>query len=98
MVGCTRALVVNPVLQLLDEPASGLDRTEVVRLGALLTSVRDELGCSVALVEHDARFVMDHCDRIVVLAEGTILATGNASQIQGDPRVRQAYLGREREP
>jgi branched-chain amino acid transport system ATP-binding protein len=93
MVELARALADTPSLLLLDEPASGLDRTETDRLGAILQAVRADDACSVVLVEHDAGFVMRHCDRIVVLDRGTVLAEGTSADIQRDQRVRDAYLG-----
>jgi branched-chain amino acid transport system ATP-binding protein len=95
MVELARALVDQPSLLLLDEPASGLDATEAERLGRILHDERDERGCSILLVEHDAPFVMGHCDRIVVLAQGQVLAEGAPTEIRRDPRVRRAYLGEE---
>jgi branched-chain amino acid transport system ATP-binding protein len=93
MVEVARAIADEPRLILLDEPASGLDASESARLGALIHSVRDETGCAIVLVEHDASFVMAHCDRIVVLEQGRVLAEGMPEQIQNDQRVRDAYLG-----
>jgi len=93
MVEFARAIVDPPKLLLLDEPASGLDDAETARLGELIGSVRDETSCSVLLVEHNAGFVMERCDRIVVLDLGAVLASGTPSEIQNDPAVRNAYLG-----
>jgi branched-chain amino acid transport system ATP-binding protein len=93
MVELARAIVDPPRLLLLDEPASGLDEKEAQRLGAEIQRVRSETRCSVLLVEHDAGFVMEHCDRIVVLDRGAILAQGLPHEIQRDVAVRNAYLG-----
>jgi ABC-type branched-subunit amino acid transport system ATPase component len=93
MVELARAIVDRPRLLLLDEPASGLDETEAARLGALIHQVRDESGCAIVLVEHDAGFVMRHCARIVVLDQGHVLSEGAPREIQNDQRVRDAYLG-----
>jgi branched-chain amino acid transport system ATP-binding protein len=93
MVELARAIADRPRLLLLDEPASGLDETEAARLGALIHQVRDESGCAIVLVEHDAGFVMRHCARIVVLDQGHVLSEGAPREIQNDQRVRDAYLG-----
>ena len=95
MVEFARATVEAPRLLLLDEPASGLSEHEVQRLGHLIESVRTETGCGILLVEHNAGFVMKHCDRIVVLALGQKLAEGAPSEIRENQAVRQAYLGQE---
>ena len=93
MVEFARAIVDEPRLLLLDEPASGLDETEAERLGALIDAVRDETGCAVLLVEHNAGFVMQHSNRIVVLDLGSVLAEGLPDEIQRNQAVRDAYLG-----
>jgi branched-chain amino acid transport system ATP-binding protein len=93
MVEFARAIVDEPKVLLLDEPASGLDETEAARLGQLIESVRDETGCVVLLVEHNAGFVMEHSDRVVVLDLGSVLASGLPEEIQSNQAVRDAYLG-----
>jgi branched-chain amino acid transport system ATP-binding protein len=93
MVEFARATVETPRLLLLDEPASGLDEAEAARLGQLIQMVRDESGCSVIVVEHNAGFIMEHCNRVVVLAVGAVLAQGTPDQVRQDPAVRSAYLG-----
>jgi ABC-type branched-subunit amino acid transport system ATPase component len=93
MVEFARAIVDPPRLLLLDEPASGLDRQETARLGHEMQTLCRDAGCSVLLVEHDAGFVMEQCDRIVVLDRGAILAHGRPDEIQRDAIVRNAYLG-----
>jgi ABC-type branched-subunit amino acid transport system ATPase component len=93
MVEFARAIADPPKVLLLDEPASGLDETETVRLGEQIQAVRDETGCVVLLVEHNAGFVMEQCDRVVVLNLGTVLADGSPEEIQRNQAVRDAYLG-----
>ena len=93
MVELARAMVDSPRLLLLDEPASGLDETEAERLGAVIQSVRSDTGCAVVLVEHNAGFVMEQCDRVVVLDQGAVLAEGPPDEIQRNQLVRDAYLG-----
>ena len=93
MVEFARAIVDEPKLLLLDEPASGLDETEAERLGDQIDAVRDETGCAVLLVEHNAGFVMQHSNRVVVLDLGSVLAEGLPDEIQRNQAVRDAYLG-----
>ena len=92
IVEIARALCVDPMLLLLDEPAAGLRHMEKQRLAALLRQLRDG-GMSVLLVEHDMGFVMNLADRIVVLDFGTKIAEGTPAAIKKNPDVIKAYLG-----
>jgi ABC-type branched-subunit amino acid transport system ATPase component/ABC-type branched-subunit amino acid transport system permease subunit len=92
IVEIARALCVDPMLLLLDEPAAGLRHMEKQQLATLLRQLRDG-GMSVLLVEHDMGFVMDLADRIVVLDFGTKIAEGTPQTIKTNPEVIKAYLG-----
>jgi branched-chain amino acid transport system permease protein len=92
IVEIARALCVDPILLLLDEPAAGLRHMEKQQLATLLRQLRDG-GMSVLLVEHDMGFVMDLADRIVVLDFGTKIAEGAPEAIKTNPDVIKAYLG-----
>ena len=89
-----RALVAQPRLLLMDEPAAGLNDTETVELRELVRRIRDR-GMTVLLVEHNMGLVMEVSDTVLVLDYGSKLAEGTASEVQNDPRVIAAYLGGE---
>ncbi len=92
IVEIARALCVDPMLLLLDEPAAGLRHMEKQQLASLLRQLRDG-GMSVLLVEHDMGFVMNLADRVVVLDFGTKIAEGTPQAIKTNPEVIKAYLG-----
>jgi branched-chain amino acid transport system ATP-binding protein len=87
-----RALAVDPVLLLLDEPASGLNSVEVDLLAGKLREVRDR-GVTIVLVEHNVDFVMRLCDSVVVLNRGLTIADGTPDDVRSDGQVQAAYLG-----
>lgn len=87
-----RSVVAKPGVLLLDEVASGLDEDEVERLADLIRDLRDA-GATVVLVEHNFRLVLSLADRIVVLAQGTVIADGSPAEIEQNPRVLSEYLG-----
>ena len=88
-----RALLCEPRLLLLDEPAGGLNHEEVERLSELIRTIRNERGLTVLLVEHHMDLVMSVSDKVVVLDFGRTIAQGPPSKIRKDPEVIRAYLG-----
>jgi len=92
IVEIARALCLDPVLLLLDEPAAGLRHAEKATLATLLSRLRDE-GVTILLVEHDMDFVMTLTDRLVVMDFGEKLAEGRPAEIRANPAVIEAYLG-----
>jgi branched-chain amino acid transport system ATP-binding protein len=94
LAGLARALVTEPRVLLLDEPAAGLGRDAGDRLGLVLRGLADR-GTALLLVDHDMRLVLGICDWVYVLDLGSVIAEGSPSSVRADPRVISAYLGED---
>jgi branched-chain amino acid transport system ATP-binding protein len=88
-----RSMMADPRLVLLDEPGAGVNPTLMHKLIANVKTLRDEKGMTFFLIEHDMDLVMNLCDPVIVMSEGTKLAEGKAEDIKKDERVLEAYLG-----
>ncbi len=88
-----RALGSSPKLLLLDEPAAGMNPSETEEMMALVRRLRDQLGITILLIEHDMRVVMNVSDQVSVLDYGEKIAEGTPDEVRANPRVVEAYLG-----
>ena len=97
LVAIARALVSEPSIVMLDEPAAGLDSDETAALGTVLQRLVAEWEVGIVVVEHDLSMIMRICDRVAVLDFGRKIADGTADEVRASPAVRAAYLGTDYE-
>ncbi len=86
-------VALEPQVLLLDEPSSGIAQHDTEALGELLVRLRDELSLTLVVIEHDIPLIMGLADRIVVMADGSVIAAGSPETVRNDPGVVEAYLG-----
>ncbi|QPC91151.1 ABC transporter ATP-binding protein [Mesorhizobium sp. INR15] len=88
-----RALALGPSLLLLDEPAAGLNEGESETLAVAIEGIRRDVGCATIVIDHDLRFINRLCDRLCVMDQGQVIASGQTEAVWRDPRVIEVYVG-----
>jgi branched-chain amino acid transport system ATP-binding protein len=94
-VEMARALATEPKILLLDEPTAGMNPEELVRMMEIIRQIHEEFGVAIFLIEHRMRVVMELCETIQTLNFGEVIAEGTPQEIQNNPEVIDAYLGKE---